>query len=80
MSYMDTLNETKQKTSEWKEAFCAAFPLTFKGTQVLKSPYPIPESFSVGIVVILHLYKKNALIIIFGGTTMYIVFTQFIFV
>lgn len=52
----------------------------FKETQVLKFPYAIPEVVSVGIVVVLHLYKKNALLSIFGGTAMYIVFTQFIFV
>lgn len=51
-----------------------------KSTQVLTYPYGLPELIAVLSVVGLHLWKKNTLLSIFGGTGIYIVLAQAIFV
>lgn len=39
----------------------------------------IPALLSVGAVVLLHLWKRNNLISIFGGTALYILLIRFVF-
>ena len=40
----------------------------------------LPQAISVGVVVILHLWKHNNLLSIFGGTILYMVLIQVVFV
>ncbi len=44
-----------------------------KDINLIKVPYGLPEIISIIIVVLLHLWKKNILISIFGGTLLYMV-------
>jgi branched-subunit amino acid transport protein AzlD len=39
-------------------------------------PFGIPEAVSVMVIVVLHLWRKNALISIFGGTILYMIMIQ----
>jgi branched-subunit amino acid transport protein AzlD len=41
-----------------------------------KGSHGLSELISVFVVVALHLWKRNALISIFGGTALYMIFTQ----
>ena len=51
----------------------------FKGVSILTFPYGLPEIISICIVVILHLWKRQMLISITGGTVLYMVLVQTIF-
>lgn len=51
-----------------------------RGVTVLVYPYGLPELISAGLVAALHLWKKNNLISIFGGTVAYMLLVQFVFV
>jgi len=42
----------------------------------LKLPHGIPEIISIIVVAALHLWKRNPLISIFGGTALYMVLVQ----
>ncbi|MDD6024259.1 MAG: branched-chain amino acid transporter permease [Oscillospiraceae bacterium] len=50
-----------------------------KNVSILASPHGIPELLGVAAVVVLHLWKKNTLLSIFGGTAFYMVLVQFVF-
>ena len=50
-----------------------------KGTNVLQSPYGIPELVSVTVVAVLHIWKRNNLISIGVGTVLYMFLVQVIF-
>ena len=50
-----------------------------KSVNLLASPFGIPELIGVIIVVVLHLFKRNTLISIAGGTICYMVLVQLIF-
>lgn len=50
-----------------------------KNISVIKFPFGIPELVSVLTVAILHLWKRNNLISILGGTMLYMVLVQFVF-
>lgn len=45
----------------------------------LSSPFGLPELISVLAVVLLHLWKKNTLISIIGGTACYMLLAQLVF-
>lgn len=47
-------------------------PLTF--------PYAIPELLSIGLIIALHLWKRNVLLSIGIGTLAYMVLIQFVFI
>ena len=51
-----------------------------KGTSVTSYPYGIPEIISVAVVTVLHILKRNTLLSIIGGTALYIVLVNFIFI
>ena len=42
-------------------------------------PFGIPEGISVALVVLLHLWKRNTLLSIIGGTVCYMVLVQAVF-
>ena len=50
-----------------------------KGVSFLAFPYGIPEIISVLLVVLLHLWRKNTLLSIVGGTACYMLLVQLVF-
>lgn len=51
-----------------------------KNVSVLSHPYGLPELLAIIAVVALHLWRKNTLLSIFGGTAFYMVLVQLVFV
>lgn len=51
----------------------------FKGIRPFSYPYGIPELLSVALVALLHLWKKNTLISIAAGTSVYMLLVQLVF-
>ena len=51
-----------------------------KGVSVMTAPYGIPEAIAVLVVIGLHLWKKQTLLSIAGGTAVYMLLVQFVFV
>ena len=51
-----------------------------KDVGLLSGSHGMPEGIAVLSVVLLHLYKKNTLISIFGGTIIYMICVQMIFI
>ncbi|HHW46824.1 MAG TPA: branched-chain amino acid transporter AzlD [Clostridiales bacterium] len=45
----------------------------FKDTKLLSYPYGLPKIIAAAFVVVVHLWKKNTLFSIFGGTAVYMV-------
>lgn len=75
-----------------KDAFLAAFPLTvpiFAGFWFLGLTYGIymnvfgshgiPEAIAIAVVVLLHLWKRQILLSIAGGTICYMLLVQLVF-
>lgn len=50
-----------------------------KSVSVIAYPFGIPELIGVAAVVLLHIWKRNTLLSIAGGTILYILLIQFIF-
>ena len=50
-----------------------------KGMSLLKAPHGLPEMISCGLVVLLHVWKRNTLISIVGGTVCYMLLVQVVF-
>lgn len=50
-----------------------------KSVSVLAWPYGIPELLAILGVVLLHLWRKNTLLSIFGGTAIYMLLVQVVF-
>ncbi len=50
-----------------------------KNMSFAESPFGIPEIVASAAVVLLHLFKRNTLLSICGGTIVYMVFVQMIF-
>lgn len=48
-----------------------------KDVQWLAAPYGVPELFTIGVVAVLHLWKRNAMLSIFAGTGLYMALVQF---
>lgn len=51
-----------------------------KGISFVQAPFGLPELLGVGCVALLHLWKRNTLISIAGGTVCYMILIQFVFV
>jgi branched-subunit amino acid transport protein AzlD len=51
-----------------------------KGVRVTVSPHGSPELIAILCIAALHLWKKNALLSIGGGTLIYMLLVQFVFV
>jgi branched-subunit amino acid transport protein AzlD len=49
---------------------------SLKGTPVTVAPWGLPEALALGLVLGLHLWKRNALVSIAGGTALYMVLVQ----
>ena len=50
-----------------------------KGISIFAGSRGIPEFLSIGLVVVLHLWKRNTLLSIGVGTIFYMILVQFIF-
>ena len=50
-----------------------------KGVSIVSPPHGIPELISGALVVVLHVWKRNSLISIVGGTVCYMLLVQFVF-
>ena len=50
-----------------------------KGVTLTAAPYGIPEGISCALVALLHIWKRNTLLSIGGGTLCYMLLVQFIF-
>jgi branched-subunit amino acid transport protein AzlD len=51
-----------------------------RNISVLDAPFGIPELIAVVTVAALHLWRKNNLLSILGGTAFYMVLIQFVFI
>lgn len=51
-----------------------------KGITFLAPPYGLPEVIAVLAILLLHLWKRNTLLSIAGGTVVYMLMVQFVFV
>ena len=51
-----------------------------KGVSFMVPPHGFPEFISVGIVALLHIWKRNNLLSIGGGTLLYMVLIQMVFI
>ena len=51
-----------------------------KDNSILRYPYKVPELISIIFIIILHKWKKNMLISIAGGTILYMLLVQILFV
>jgi branched-subunit amino acid transport protein AzlD len=51
-----------------------------KGVHVLNSPFGIPELLAIISIIFLHKWKSNALLSIGGGTAIYMILVQMVFV
>ena len=51
-----------------------------KSVSVFAYPYCIPELLAVVLVAVLHIWKRNTLISVFGGVIFYMVLVQCVFV
>ena len=49
-----------------------------KSVSIAAAPHGIPELISCAIVVLLHVWKRNSLISIVGGTVCYMLLVQFV--
>lgn len=52
----------------------------FKGVTPLSGTHGLPELISTVVVVVLHKWKHNTLLSILGGTLLYMILVQFVFV
>ena len=50
-----------------------------KGVRFTASPYGIPEAAAIAVITALHLWKKNVLLSIGGGTAVYMLLVQTVF-
>ena len=50
-----------------------------KDISFLKSPYGLPELLACAVVAALHVWKRNSLLSISGGTVCYMLLIRFIF-
>ena len=78
----------KEKTPAWITYLGKVLPYAimgmlvvycFKDTTFLQYPYGIPELLGCAAVVGLHLWRRNTLLSIGGGTLLYMLLVQFVF-
>ncbi len=50
-----------------------------KGISLVEAPHGLPELLSGALVVLLHIWKRNTLLSIIGGTACYMLFINFVF-
>ena len=53
---------------------------SLKNVNPLAGSHGIPEAIAIAVIVILHIWKRNMLLSIAGGTAIYMVLLQLVFV
>ena len=53
---------------------------SLKNVNPLAESHGIPEAIAIAVIVILHIWKRNMLLSIAGGTALYMVLLQLVFV
>lgn len=48
----------------------------FKGVNFMSKPFGIPEIVALSFTVVIHLWKKNSMISIFGGTIIFMILSR----
>jgi len=48
-----------------------------KDTQWFQFPYGVPELFTIIVIIVLHVWKRNAMLSIFAGTCLYMLLVQY---
>lgn len=51
----------------------------FKDVRFTAAPYGMPELIAAACVVVLHVWKRNSLVSILGGTAIYMLLVQVVF-
>ena len=51
----------------------------YKSVSVFEYPYCLPELIASALVAVLHIWKKNTLISVFGGVLFYMALVQLVF-
>lgn len=51
-----------------------------KDVSLVKAPYAIPEAISLLVIALLHVWKKNTLLSIGGGSLLYMMLVQYVFI
>lgn len=51
-----------------------------KNITILHSPFALPEIFSIALITVLHIWKKNTLLSIGGGALFYMILVQYVFI
>lgn len=51
-----------------------------KDISIVATPFGLPEIISIGVIVILHLWKNSTLLSIGAGTVLYMILVQFVFI
>ena len=78
----------KKTTPEWVVYLGKVLPFSIMGMLViyclkdisfLSSPFGLPEIIGCAIVALLHVWKRNTLLSIGGGTAIYMLLINFIF-
>ncbi len=50
-----------------------------RGMELSRAPHGLPEILACALVVVLHIWKRNTLLSIIGGTVCYMVLVQMVF-
>ncbi len=50
-----------------------------RGISLIAAPHGLPELIACGVVVLLHVWRRNTLISILGGTVTYMLLVQLVF-
>ncbi|NMA68502.1 MAG: branched-chain amino acid transporter AzlD [Desulfitobacterium sp.] len=51
-----------------------------KNVSLLAAPYGLPEGIAIAFILFIHLWRRNVLLSIGGGTLLYMALVQFVFV
>jgi branched-subunit amino acid transport protein AzlD len=51
-----------------------------KGVSIISSPYGLPELIAILCILVVHLWRSNVLLSIGGGTAIYMLLVQYVFV
>jgi branched-subunit amino acid transport protein AzlD len=53
---------------------------TLRGVSLAESPHGLPEGIALAVTIALHLWRRNAVLSILGGTAVYVFLVGVVFV
>lgn len=62
-----------------RRAASCAFPYTLRNVDLLSGSHGLPEAIAIAVVAGLHLWKRQMLLSIAGGTVCYMLLVQLVF-